>query len=145
LDPNKPTAILTGSSVSAAVVSSLAALVWSSFPDHDSRWVMEKLDASGDELLLPADFWALDALLATSDRPKVHRLSLCKALEEACKGQIHCPVELPCDGWSPAPFPFPSLADPKRSAPGSCQPWLYPQPEEDPCPNAVKCNGLFTK
>jgi hypothetical protein len=141
VDPEKPTAILTGSSVAATVVSSIAAVVWSSFPDHDSRWVMEKLEAGGDDLTSPADFWTPGGAAGQS---KVHRLSLCTALKAACAADtsVPCPIpiELTCDRWRPAPFPFPSLADAKRSAPGSCQPWLYPQPEDDPC-LSTKCSS----
>lgn len=130
-----PPAFLTGSSVSTAVVSSIAAAVWSSFPDRSSREIMDLLDASGDPLSFDADFWfevntAAKGVLPGS--PRVRRLSLCKALQTAWnewhpKGEPV--VNLGCSRWVISQ----SLPRTPDWIPDSCQPWSRPQPETPPC------------
>jgi hypothetical protein len=128
------TTALTGSSVAAAVASSIAAVVWDSFPELSSSDVMSILDDSGDELSTPADFWFGASASSTSVRPKVHKLSLCAALALACnrEGSTSCPVQLPCDRPRLASAAVPEASDPGRRR-ESCQPWVYPQPESPPC------------
>jgi hypothetical protein len=135
--PGQPTALYSGTSMSTAVVSSIAAVVWSFFPGIDSpQRLMKTLDGSGNDLGSPADFWFHDSLPLTSPAPTVHRLSLCEALKAACLAEKSplCPIVPSCDPWTPEP----SLALPEMIntlAPGSCHPWVYPQPEDPPCPN----------
>ncbi|HWM91832.1 MAG TPA: S8/S53 family peptidase [Thermoanaerobaculia bacterium] len=135
-DPDEPAAILTGSSVATAVASSIAAVVWDSFPGLNSHQVMNILDGSGEELGFEADFWFREGTPIFLAHPKVHRLSLCTALHKArCRDlPSPCPIKLDCE---PLPGPLdPSLP---ASAKGSCQPWLYPQPEDPPFPNCPTC------
>jgi Subtilase family len=131
-DDEHPTAMLTGSSVSTAVASSIAAVVWSSFPELSVKEIVEILDGSGKPLEYKADFWwSPNASLGAADRPLVHRLSLCSALQAACQRQGStsdlCAVR--CD--RPEPEGVPSLSEPWVR--DSCQPWLHSQPEKPPC------------
>jgi len=128
------TAIFSGSSVATAVASSIAAVVWNAFPDRSSREIMQILDESGKELDYPADFWFRGSPHPTSRITKVRRLSLCDALvkakEDDChrKGLSTCPGQFACKSR-------PMSSGPTAAAiPGSCQPWLWPQPEEVPFP-----------
>ena len=127
--------LYSGSSVSTAVVSSIAAVVWDAFPQLDSRAVMKILDEGGDELPFEADFEFVDpAAPISSERHKVHRLSLCKAIEDACRSLGRCPTPPPCPIWRPQPSS--SNWDRKRIwSQGFCQPWGYGQPPVPPCPN----------
>jgi hypothetical protein len=84
--PDEPTAIYTGSSVSTAVVSSIAAAVWQLRPELSADEVMKLLDRSGDFLPSRADYyawrdlWPLSKLIGA---PHIERLSLCQAVARA--------------------------------------------------------------
>jgi hypothetical protein len=134
--PGQPTALYSGTSMSTAVASSIAAVVWSFFPGIDSpQRLMKILDGSGNDLGSAADFWFHDSLPLASPAPSVHRLSLCEALKAACLDQdsLPCPVSS-CDPWTPeSSLDLPEMIN--TLAPGSCTPWIYPQPEDPPCPN----------
>lgn len=76
----RSTAILTGTSVSAAVVSSVAAVVWDLRPDLKPAEVMRLIDTSGTPTPegVRADFhrgWR---------RPRIRVISLCTGMERAC-------------------------------------------------------------
>ncbi|HEV2853668.1 MAG TPA: S8/S53 family peptidase [Thermoanaerobaculia bacterium] len=133
-DSEGHTAMLTGSSVATAVVSSIAAIVWDSRPDLDSRGVMDLLYQSGNELDLKADFWAGLSAPPQAPFPMTHRISLCDALDRACHGRPDCPVQK-CPPWEPEP-PFVKKGK-ENPVLGTCQPWLYPQPERPPCAACV--------
>ena len=133
--PNRKgrTAMLTGSSVAAAVVSSIASVVWAAHPNLSSRKIMEILDASGEALPMAADFWPPASAGASTSPPQVHKVSLCSALAKACD-ETGCASRPTCASHaleSRRPW-LPFQARTWRA--GSCQPWLYPQPEVDPCP-----------
>ncbi|HEX6901830.1 MAG TPA: S8/S53 family peptidase [Thermoanaerobaculia bacterium] len=141
LDPAIPTAKLTGSSVATAVVSSIAAIVWDTRPELDSHGVMELLAESGDPLKkLKPDFWAGASAPPSAPFPEVHRISLCRALAAACQRNpppyASCPVR-DCKEWEPEE-PASDGQDDVTILLGSCQPWLYPQPEVPPCATCVK-------
>lgn len=124
----------TGTSVSTAVASSIAAIVWDTLPEESPDEVMSLLYRSGDNLgeertPLLADF-GLVAGVAARPLP-VHRLSLCPAVKAAClENRSGCPLrELECAGWTRVanlPAPPPPL--------GSCHPWVHTQPPFEPCP-----------
>jgi hypothetical protein len=87
----EPTAILTGSSVSTAVVSSIAAVVWHLRPELRPDQVMRLIDHSGDDdrhQPWQADFYEwhwirpLNWLLRA---PQLSQVSLCRAVEQACR------------------------------------------------------------
>lgn len=122
--------IYSGSSVATAHASSIAAAVWNARPDLDSHGVMRRLDDSGPELGFPADFWA-----GGGSQPAAHLLSLCAALEKACEGSASCPIQLPCPPASLARLAAPRSPHAEISSRGSCQPWLFPQPDDPPCLN----------
>ncbi len=135
--PEKPPVLLTGSSVATAVASSIAAIVWDTRPDLDSQGVMEILDAREDTLDFKANFWAGSNAPPQEPLPSAHRLSLCEVLKRACAGKSDCPVQGQCPKLE-------SLARGKNEPSGenelvlgTCQPWLYPQPERPPCPACV--------
>jgi hypothetical protein len=132
--PENHTAMLTGSSVATAIASSIASVVWAAHPQLTSSQVMAVLDESGKELAWPADFWFPANPTASNIRPKVHRLSLCQALEKAREKYTPDLPRLSCDTWPPQSFDSLVSFPTKSWGPNSCQPWLYPQPEADPCP-----------
>lgn len=80
--PSWPTGTYTGTSVSTAVVSSIAAAVWYQHqqPELSPEAVFERLYTSGKPLGdRPADFW-FRPNAARSKQPEVKRISLCQAL-----------------------------------------------------------------
>jgi hypothetical protein len=144
------TGLYTGTSVATAVASSIAAVVWDTFPHLTSRCVMQILDGTeldsgcrlklqagkpDDLLSMKADFW-YGMSSWTEAAPPVRRLTLCTVLEQACSGQpsATCPLRSGCRSHSVAPALGRGIATPGAATQGSCQPWLYPQPEDDPCP-----------
>lgn len=180
-NPKRATAMYTGSSVSTAVASSIAAVIWSARPELSAREVMAILDRSGEvfdgsegNLRLPADFWFSARSASRSEPPWVHRLSLCAAVREAecaatdsaCRDRFDCSWNperpllshlLPEDSERIDTLELSSVPSPCRSArmfymgrsprPPYCpseqfsginsQPWLFPQPQDNPCPNCV--------
>lgn len=141
-DAREPTTVLTGSSVSTAVVSSIAAIVWDTRPDLDSHGVMATLARSGDPLSFKADFWTGATEPPAAPFPTAYRVSLCKALKQACDENLvrsaSCPVR-DCAEWSPEYLPDPGSDKPfDKPVLGACQPWLYPQPEDPPCAACVR-------
>ncbi len=133
LIPGQSTAKHTGTSVSTAVASSIAAIVWDTLPDRSSGEIMDILYKSGDDLQRPADFWAAADAASFGPVPAVRRLSLCKALAAACNepgGMSGCPLKpLSCAA-------LPAVANLDSSSPplGSCHPWVHTQPPFEPCP-----------
>lgn len=98
----QPTAIYTGSSVSTAVVSSIAAVVWHLRPELRPDQVMRLIDGSGEPRQARADFylwrtiWPLNLLIP---RPQFRQVSLCAAVEHACgRGGARCPALAPAPG-----------------------------------------------
>jgi Subtilase family len=81
-----PTSIYTGTSVSAAVVSSIAAVVWDLRPELRPDQVMKLVSRSGERLETRADFYAWDfwPLSRLLPRPQMRRASLCAAVKRAC-------------------------------------------------------------
>lgn len=90
-----PTAVLTGSSGSAAVVSAAAAAVWHYRPRKKPHEVMELVYGGGVDLGRDAQL----CVGVTRGQPcqrAVHRVSVCAAVVEACKaGGGACPASLP--------------------------------------------------
>ncbi len=129
----------SGSSISTAVASATAALVWDSFPKLDARGVMEILDRSGEFLTYPPDFWFGSAVPPVAPFPQARRLSLCATLREACDRHpgAPCPLQADCERWSPGPS-NPLRFGAEVPGLGSCQPWLTAQPEDDPCLACIK-------
>jgi hypothetical protein len=82
---------LTGTSVSAAVVSATASLVWSYAPELTPNQVMQLIYDSGVDIGQQADFGFAGAAAT------VHRVSVCAAMSELCSGRNSsvCP-ELDC-------------------------------------------------
>jgi hypothetical protein len=90
----QPTAILTGSSVSTAVVSSIAAVIWHLRPELRPDQVMRLIDRSGEPQPMQADFyewrtiWPLYLLFPP---PQLSQVSLCSAVKHACPDGARCP------------------------------------------------------
>lgn len=154
LAPGRYTKPLTGTSVSAAVASSAAALVWHLRPELPGREVMALLASSGSDLGRGAELYraAVGENAGPTAPPAVHRLDLSaalgaalapKAAEIAQSPAIGCHlVQVPadkipagcprrtyftCDG---APPVCTADALPTRAHPGP----VGPQPEANPCP-----------
>lgn len=150
------TDLFTGSSVATAVVSSIAAVIWDTFPGLSPRKIMNILDGTEenvrrmnveafrrDLMTLNADFWSdVPTLIET---PRVRRLSLCTALARACVGRSS-PL---CDARPQCETSEHGVTEDLRVLPeghvtrkpvnrGSCQPWLFPQPEIEPCPACIE-------
>jgi hypothetical protein len=98
--PDRPTATVTGTSVSALVVSSAAAAVWYYRPELRSDEVMDTLYQAGEDLGAAPQF----CLGGTPARPcpaarwSARRVSLCQAAAAACRdGGGACPpsAEMP--------------------------------------------------
>ncbi|MFV8755253.1 S8 family serine peptidase [Nannocystaceae bacterium ST9] len=73
---------LSGSSISAATISGIAALVWSYFPRLNADEVMEVLYASGTRRL--QDGQAVTADFALTQTPEQRVITACGALAHAC-------------------------------------------------------------
>lgn len=157
-----PTAIYTGTSVSAAVASSIAAAVWHLRPELRPAQVMRLMLRSGDKLGARANFygWKRPVLIAKLvDAPRTRRLSLCSAVARACGPDgSWCPAlsSAPaCPQWAAKP---PELWKAIQELPprtvysaskllassaldgfidAASQRWLIPQPENDPCPGCT--------
>jgi hypothetical protein len=77
---------LAGTSVSAAVASATAALLWSYRPELRPDQIMQLIYSAGRATGVASDF-------ALSGNPGVRRLSVCAALDDACTGQgSSCPT-----------------------------------------------------
>lgn len=160
------TATLTGTSVASAVVSTVAALVWSHRSDLTPAELMQLLADSGQPLGRKPDFPA-----PTSQH--VRRISLCPALVAACPecagpcGSYHAsvpasiedtlvafPAEHTMDGATLTqrlaedrcrlrPIFFAPPREPVHPCPAEKlpnlvdQPWVGTQPGVDPCPNCT--------
>ena len=157
---SEPTAIYTGTSVSAAVTSSIAAVVWHLRPELSPAEVMKLIGRAGDRLESPADYYAWKNLWPLSSLippPQMTRLSLCTAVREACgPNGDRCNVPPPSVSdcrWLPkAPdlsalvtpsSPLPEMLSqehPSQGSPVTVWPdmpsrrWLVPTPEDNPCP-----------
>jgi subtilisin family serine protease len=87
---------LSGTSVSAAVTSATAALLWSYRPELRPDQVMTLIYGAGWATGEVSDF-------ALRGSPDVHRVSVCAALDDACAGQpSQCPKP-GCSATAPAP------------------------------------------
>jgi subtilase family protein len=158
------TGIFTGTSVSTAIVSAVAAAVWQQHPELSPTEVMRHLDRSAKELPSRADFYAWKKvwLLSWILHPHQRQISLCRALglERDCppaeKSPLQArpnPANLP---FMPATFPFSPPCDPlmrQLLTPGGGQSdnpcpmdqlvdvanarWVYPQPGANPCPSCT--------
>ena len=85
----------SGTSVSAAVASATASLLWSYRPELRPDEIMQLIYDAGWATGETADF-------ALSGTPAVHRLSVCAALDDACDGQSgDCPTP-ECSATAPA-------------------------------------------
>jgi hypothetical protein len=100
--PDNPTGMYTGSSVSTAVVSAIAAEVWHLLPDASPDEVMRLVTRSGDVLPGRGDYYAWKHLWPLSvmvPAPHMRRVSLCRAVTWAClAGKRQCSIPN-CQPW----------------------------------------------
>jgi hypothetical protein len=161
------TVTLTGTSVSAIVVSAAAAAVWYYRPDLEPAQVMNLLAQSGPTLV-PSDF-CLDHPWPAQCPQNSSRVRLCLALQLACaSGQGLCPVEpaFPCFAASsplatPAADPGnidvdsmvncdtanlgqPDVTCPQREYNGAVgRPWtVKSQPDPEPCVTCYRMKDI---
>lgn len=97
------TGTFTGSSVATTVVSSAAAAVWHQRGNLRRDEVIELLYLSGDKLGHDALYPAMQG----DESPKVHRVSLCRSLQQACLGHSCAAQMQSCTPWS---HEFPKLS-----------------------------------
>lgn len=139
-NPKQHTATLTGTSVAAAVVSTVAARVWSEHPGLTPAAVMDLLAQSGDDLGRKPDFAFPSGPVSAS----VHRISLCKALNQPCTLVAPPPLEPELSAFQPQQT-LGALGGTSASLALTTQklhnlldqPWVGPQPGVDPCPNCA--------
>jgi subtilase family protein len=77
------TKIYTGTSVSTAVVSSIAAVAWYLRPDLNPAQVMKRVSRASEILPSPADFYAWKRF-KWIEAPHLRRLSLCQTVLSLC-------------------------------------------------------------
>jgi hypothetical protein len=120
-NPEHPTLMYTGSSVATAVAASIAAAVWNYFPDLTSREIIGILNENGDPLSS-----------ATLSAPSAKHLSLSAILGHVCQKPGFSSAPFCSSLPQHAPWTPEQLSDVggKRPFPGSCQPWLFPQPQD---------------
>lgn len=157
------THIYTGTSVSAAVTSAIAAAVWTLRPELQPQKLMGRLLDSGNPLPIRADFYPWKGWRRA---PHLRRISLCAAVTRACQGSRACPLFPPCLPWDgkapvlpddPVTPPMVSLTPGGRSftaelLDAASEPVVAPQPEDDPCnrcslkpPGATSSSIVSTK
>lgn len=143
-ETRRHTATLTGTSVASAVVSTIAAVVWSYRPELTRAEVMETLSRSGKLLPRRHDFSSL-----SDPAPGVRRISLCEAVSQAWRtSRTHRPP-LDCAAAKPDPIDLSAFRPEIKSTAGLPpsppvrhpdlreEPWIGPQPGVDPCPNCA--------
>jgi hypothetical protein len=172
-----PTVVYTGTSVSTAVVSATAAMVWHLRPHLTPAEVMHLIDSSGEKLPALAEFYPGRSTGAQA--PQIREVSLCAAVKKVCAkyglncSTLACPAQhqppalasllAQCGpdlgtpfskATSPSPVPAPCIPSTllltQGGDPGSppicptdqygslsAQPWVLPQPGDDPCPNCA--------
>jgi subtilase family protein len=134
------TRMYTGSSVSAAVTSSIAAVVWARRPELRPDQLMRLLDRSADGQPGRADFYAWKPLLP---HPRLRELSLCKAIQRACRPHgKRCgdpPSETSCAARQPGPV---HIEVPSDAAAVPC-PELHLEAPPPICPNPDPASQLL--
>lgn len=159
------TGALTGTSVSTAVVSTIAALVWSQSSGLSAGGVMDRLAASAPAIPRRPDF--------ASSGGEVRRISLCPTLAAVCpECAAYCPVPRPplapieaalavfepdqamsgtalsqlaspTENCTVAPIFYDPDHPPQTPCPSATlpnladQPWIDTQPGVDPCPDCT--------
>ncbi|HKI04369.1 MAG TPA: S8/S53 family peptidase [Thermoanaerobaculia bacterium] len=159
--PDDPTAMYTGTSVSTAVTSSIAAVVWHLRPELTPSQVMRLVFRSGNRQDTRADFYAWKKIPLISDvlpAPYTRQLSLCPAVLGACGddgarcagtlaslpkcelkkgsaslGEVLSEKNLPAKMWHTA-SPAPA---PEESFDAASKRWVFPQPDVTPCPGCT--------
>lgn len=113
-DDDQPTARLTGTSVAAIVVSATAAAVWHHSPELTRAQVMDVIWESGRPIpaLQPADdsstYKKADFFHgAGNEAPEVRRVSMCRALQQACLRQGYSYCHRSCSNFPTSDPPMP--------------------------------------
>jgi hypothetical protein len=107
-----PTMMYTGTSVSSAVASSIAAVLWQLRPELRPAEVRRRMERSADLLDSRADFFAWRGLSPPLPRPRIRRLSLCRSVLDACAPDGgRCPAleAVRCQLWSHPPADLSSI------------------------------------
>jgi hypothetical protein len=103
------TGTLSGTSVSAMVVSSAAAVAWFYRPEKSAHDIMMDVYRGGDYIRKRADF----CLGRPSGCPaRTRRVTVCGAVRRACRGGagVHCPAAIArCPGWDRSPADIAAL------------------------------------
>ena len=154
------TATLTGTSVASAVISTIAAIVWSYQPDLAPKQVMSILDQSGTNPLGGTSSGRPHDFAAPQNSQRVRRITLCQALAKVWSrpaqqqspvltsraptcGDVQTPAPIDASAFDPSPTvdlgrslpPLPLPFRPHRDSQDQSLPG--PQPGVNPCPNCV--------
>jgi subtilase family protein len=150
---DESTRIYTGTSVSTAVVSAIAAALWQLRPELRPGGVMRRMARSGEPLDSRADFYAWKPLAKLIGPPHLRRMSLCRSVLAVCGPDgATCPAleTIDCQLWK---HPFTDLSWIQRPPAIDCKDggqtaespvqkypglWSLPaivgtQPPENPC------------
>jgi hypothetical protein len=133
---------LSGSSVATAVVSGIAARVWSAYPEYTAGEVMDQIwkkgVVPGNQEVVKADSYDTQKAL-----PDQHVVSLCSAMgltgcNDAPPGKLAntwwvCMEDVPCEALVIAPTSSSESSGCDANAPLPV--WVAPQPNIPPCPD----------
>jgi hypothetical protein len=138
------TKIYTGTSISTAVVSSVAAVIWRLRPELRPDQVMWLIDHSSEALPTTADFYPWRHF---APPPEIQRVSLCRAVTFACgPGAGSCPLldgPPKCSRWTLEPPALESLFPSDKAEPFTTyQPATPPPSFIPPCSSSMQ---LMTK
>jgi hypothetical protein len=123
----------SGSSVSTAVTSGIAALVWSYYPDHTPDALMQKLWESGQTRNPAVEAMSYYDYSGTRAAPEQHVISACSAL-----GYFECPGPNPCP---PPGCTEPAAGDSVTDALNSVWSNSNPSPIVTGCMDTVLCDS----
>ncbi|HEV7668362.1 MAG TPA: S8/S53 family peptidase [Thermoanaerobaculia bacterium] len=144
-DGGNPTSTYTGTSVATAVVSSIAARIWSEESrrgDSPGAIVENLIKMRGKDLRYPADFFFPDG-----SRPDVYQIALCNSGTN-CPPEGPVVLDFPEDVVASVRFEQATRVPENCGGPGPHCPaqtyddhwrdaWVIPQPESDPCPSCM--------
>lgn len=130
-----PTPVYTGTSISTAVVSATAAVIWHLRPELKPAEVMGLIDSSGETQDARADFYPGSQSSPPPPAPQIREISLCAAVKVACSTYgLNCPTMTCPQPHQPPPLSA-LLSQPDPGSGTPFQPTGFPSlpPSLPPC------------